>query len=224
MSRARMDWGREARTGLPEAVYCEGKDEAQLRGILDEAVVQERRLLLTRLDPTMAACLRTKVTFDYDSVSKTAILGSLPPARLGPVGIVTGGLCDIPVASEAARTLAFSGAEARIIADIGVAGLWRLLDCLEEIRSFPVLIAVAGMEGALFSVLAGLVASPVIALPVSVGHGVATGGQAALSSALSSCAPGLLSVNIDNGFGAAQAALRILNLAQGGNAIASPSQ
>jgi NCAIR mutase (PurE)-related protein len=103
-----------------------------------------------------------------------------------------------------------------VIADVGVAGLWRLLRRLEEIRAFKVVIAVAGMEGALFSVLAGLVEAPVIAVPVSVGYGVAAGGQGALSSALASCAPGLVTVNIDNGFGAACAAIKMLRVARTG--------
>ena len=131
------------------------------------------------------------------------------------IGIVTAGTSDLGVAGEAARTLAFHGYAAPIIADVGVAGLWRLLERLEEIRRLRVIIAVAGMEGALFSVLAGLVAAPVIALPSSVGYGVATGGRVALEAALASCAPGLTVVNIDNGFGAACAAIGMMKLTVG---------
>jgi hypothetical protein len=124
--------------------------------------------------------------------------------------VVCAGTSDLPVAREAARTLHFAGYDAPVIADVGVAGLWRLMQRIDEIRSFEVVIAVAGMEGALFSVLAGLVDAPVIAVPTSVGYGVAHGGHAALHSALASCATGIVAVNIDNGFGAAGAALRLL--------------
>jgi hypothetical protein len=120
-------------------------------------------------------------------------------------------MADASVAQEACRTLAFAGVGSRQIADVGVAGLWRLMERLEEIRAYPVVVVVAGMEGALFSVLAGLVSAPVVAVPTSTGYGVSRGGELALHSALGSCAPGVVAVNIDNGFGAAQAALRIVN-------------
>jgi NCAIR mutase (PurE)-related protein len=127
------------------------------------------------------------------------------------VAIVAGGTSDAAVAREAARTLAFEGEEATLVLDVGVAGLWRLTERLDAIRTHRVIIAVAGMEGAIFSVLTGLVAAPVLAVPVSVGYGVGAGGQVALNAALASCASGLSVLNIDNGFGAAHAALRILN-------------
>jgi NCAIR mutase (PurE)-related protein len=126
------------------------------------------------------------------------------------VAIVMAGTSDLPVGREAARTLAFAGQPCREHTDIGVAGLWRLLERIEEIRSSPVVIVAAGMDAALVSVVGGLVASPVIALPTSVGYGVAKGGGPALHAALASCAPGISVVNIDNGYGAACAALRIL--------------
>jgi pyridinium-3,5-biscarboxylic acid mononucleotide synthase len=135
----------------------------------------------------------------------------MPAARgASRVAIVCGGTSDLPVAGEARRTLAFAGETTTLISDVGVAGLWRLMERLDEIRRHRVVIAVAGMEGALFSVLAGLVPCAVIAVPTSVGYGVATGGATALHAALASCASGLAVVNIDNGFGAAHAALRIL--------------
>ncbi|WP_142846101.1 nickel pincer cofactor biosynthesis protein LarB [Telmatospirillum sp. J64-1] len=212
MTPAKMDWERVKRTGLPEAVYGEGKSLSQLAAILADAAETGRRLLVTRLTPERFQALpeELKVRLDYDEESRTAILGEAVIASHGIVTIVTAGLADMPVAGEVARTLAFSGVEARCVADVGVAGLWRLMDSLSEIREAEVVIAVAGMEGALFSVLAGLVAAPIIAVPTSVGRGVTEGGHVALHSALGSCAPGLLTVNIDNGFGAAQAALRIL--------------
>ena len=135
-----------------------------------------------------------------------------PKPSLKPgIGIVAAGTSDLPIAAEAARTLAFLGFDAPVIADVGVAGLWRLMRRLDEIRAHRVVIAVAGMEGALFSVLAGLIDAPVIAVPASVGYGVSAGGMAALHSALASCAPGVLTVNIDNGFGAAVAAVKMVN-------------
>lgn len=214
MTGAVMDWQRTQRIGLPEAVYAPGKTPAQIDAIVESARALGHRLLITGLDPDKHAGLAADscATLDYDPCSRTAILGVVETPATADVAIVTGGLADLPVAAEAARTLGFSGIGAECYADIGVAGLWRLLDRLEEIRRHSVVIAVAGMEGALFSVLAGLVAAPIIALPTSVGRGVATGGRVALESALASCAPGLVAVNVDNGFGAAQAALRILNL------------
>lgn len=207
-----MDWQRVDRIGLPEAVYAEGKSPAQLHAIIASAQAEARGLLLTRMDADRHAALpaEMRAALDYEPVSRTAILGTPPQPPDASVAIVTAGMADLPVAGEAERTLAFSGIGATCICDVGVAGLWRLLDRIDEIRRYRVVIAVAGMEGALFSVLAGLVAAPVIAVPTSIGRGVAAGGHAALNGALASCAPGLTVVNIDNGFGAAQAALRIL--------------
>jgi NCAIR mutase (PurE)-related protein len=218
MTAGIMDWDREARVGLAEAVYGAGKTPAQIDALVQQALVGGHGLLITRLTPSKHADLlpETQKLVDYDATSQTAVLprpeGEATPRLAGTVGIITGGLADLPAATEAQRTLAFSGAEAEIIADVGVAGLWRLMDRLEDIRRYDVLIAVAGMEAALFSVLAGLVRAPIVALPVSCGKGVAEGGRLALDAALGSCAPGLVAVNIDNGFGAAQSALRILNL------------
>jgi NCAIR mutase (PurE)-related protein len=137
------------------------------------------------------------------------------------VAIVCGGTSDMPVAGEALRTLAFEGEAATLLPDVGVAGLWRLTERLEDIRRHRVVIAVAGMEGALFSVLGGLVPCAVIAVPTSVGYGVSKGGRTALNAALASCASGLAVVNIDNGFGAAHVALRILGGARQPGAAAS---
>ena len=194
-------------------MLCEPKTAAQIDAIVAHATALGHRLLLTRLDErkhgVLAAPLRAAL--DYDATSHTAILGGLPePRRVGRVAIVAGGTSDARVAREAERTLAFQGEAATLVVDVGVAGLWRLMERLDEIRRHRVVIAVAGMEGALFSVLAGLVACPVLAVPTSVGYGVGAGGQTALHAALASCASGLAVLNIDNGFGAAHAALRIL--------------
>jgi hypothetical protein len=211
-----IDWKREQRTGIAEAVLCAGKRPDQIAAILVRATEARQRLFLTRLDPAQLAALPDQLTevLDYDPHSRTAILGeSKPPTRTGDILIVTAGTSDLAVAQEASRTLFFNGLEVPIIADVGVAGLWRLIERLEELRAGRIIIAVAGMEAALFSVLAGLVAAPVIAVPSSVGYGVAAGGQVALNAALASCAPGVLTVNIDNGFGAAVAALKCLRAA-----------
>jgi len=215
-----MDWDRERRTGVPEAVLCERKSPEQIAAIVAAARAKNRKLFLTRLSAAAFAALAPDVAglLDYDPLSATAILGAPndagTAAMKSPIGIVAAGTSDLPVAREALRALAFHGHVAPIIADVGVAGLWRLLEQIEQIRRFKVVIAVAGMEGALFSVLAGLVAAPVIAVPTSVGYGVATGGKVALYAALASCASGVVVVNIDNGFGAAAAALKMLGAAR----------
>lgn len=208
----RIDWDREQRTGVPEAIFCERKSAEQIGAIIAAAQAENRRLFLTRFNAAAFAGLAPDVAelLDYDPLSSTAILGPIRETNERGIGIVAAGTSDLPVAREAARALAFQGCEAPVIADVGVAGLWRLMERIEEIRRFHIVIAVAGMEGALFGVLAGLIAAPVIALPTSVGYGVAAGGVVALHSALASCAPGLVVVNIDNGFGAAAAALKIL--------------
>lgn len=205
-----IDWDRERRTGVPEAIFCQGKTAAQIGAIV--AAAADRRLLLTRLSAVAHETLAPEVrdALDYDPLSATAVLGGGIPLAASGIGIVAAGTSDLPVAREAARTLAFAGHRTEIIADVGVAGLWRLTARIDTLRQFRILIAVAGMEGALFSVLAGLVEAPVVAVPTSVGYGVAEGGRAALHSALASCAPGLVVVNIDNGFGAAAAAIKML--------------
>jgi NCAIR mutase (PurE)-related protein len=206
-----LDHERQGRTGVPEAILCEHKSTAQIDAMIAAARAERRRLLLTRLSAAGHAALTSSAELDYDPLSRTAVLGGPVDLTRGGAGIVAAGTSDLPVAREAARALAFNGFEAPIVADVGVAGLWRLTRRLEEIRAWKVVIAVAGMEGALFSVVGGLVAAPVIAVPTSVGYGIAQGGTTALHAALASCAPGVVVVNIDNGFGAAAAAIKILN-------------
>jgi NCAIR mutase (PurE)-related protein len=207
-----IDWARRARTGLPEAILCETKSNEQIARIVGEARKRGERLLFTRFSSAHHAALPPELrdALDHDPVSRTAFLGALPPSRDRSIAIVTAGSSDRPVATEAQRALRFEGVEAKLIIDVGVAGLWRLLDRVPELQDKRVIIAVAGMEGALFSVLPGLVRGLVIAVPTSIGYGVAEGGRAALSTGLASCAPGLVVVNIDNGYGAACAALKAL--------------
>jgi NCAIR mutase (PurE)-related protein len=205
-----LDPARAARLGLGEAVFCAGKSSAQIAAILDAA---EAPMLLTRLDPERHDTLpaHARAGLDYDPVSRTAYSGP-PTTPRGPavVAVVTAGTSDVAVAREAQRTLRFSGHDAVLVADVGVAGLWRLMARIEELRAMRVLIVAAGMDAALPSVIGGLFGGVIVAVPTSVGYGVAAGGHAALNAILSSCAPGIVTVNIDNGYGAACAAMRVL--------------
>ena len=209
----RPDLSRGERVGLDEAIFCAGKSVSQIEAILLEAGGRGARLLLTRLAAAqfdvMSAAARA--TLAYDALSRTAFFGaaraSVGEAR---IAILSAGTSDLPAAREAQRTLAWYGEPVAEFHDVGVAGLWRLTDRLEQIRRFPLLIVAAGMDAALASVVGGLVRGCVIGLPTSVGYGVASGGRTALDAMLASCAPGLAVVNIDNGYGAACIALRML--------------
>ena len=209
-----LDVAREERIGLEEAVFCAGKSATQLDAICAEAAERGlAALLLTRLDADKHAAMapRHRERLDYDPVSRTAVFGVAREASsTGRVAVVCAGTSDVPVAREALRTLAHHGEAATLVADVGVAGLWRLTRRLDELRRHPVLIVAAGMDAALPSVVGGLVGSAIVAVPTSVGYGVAAGGHTALNAILASCASGLTVVNIDNGYGAACAALRIL--------------
>jgi hypothetical protein len=208
-----FDFDRLSRIGLGEAVLCAGKSARQIDRILAVAVERVPALLLTRLAPESYEALAPAhaAAIDYDAVSLTGIFGRRPrPAGPARVAVVSAGTSDAPVAREAVRTLAFHGEAATEAHDVGVAGLWRVLAQQEALRRHRVVIVVAGMDGALFSVVAGLVPGAVIAVPTSTGYGVARAGETALHAALTSCAPGVVAVNIDNGYGAAAAALRIL--------------
>jgi pyridinium-3,5-biscarboxylic acid mononucleotide synthase len=208
-----LDHDRTRRIGFAEAVYSASKSVNQLAEILNQAAQRQTALLLTRLSPAQFAALPGKYhpSLDYDPVSQTAFHGQLKPIGIGiDIAVITAGTSDVPVALEAARTLRFYGRDVLKINDVGVAGIWRLFDRLESLKQMSVVIVAAGMDGALPSVVAGLVGGCVIAVPTSVGYGVADGGRTALNAALASCAPGLVVVNIDNGYGAACAALRIV--------------
>ena len=208
------DRDRRARLGMDEAVFCHSKSAQQIAVIVDDALERGGRLLLTRLDDHKLAALPAaqRDALDHDPVSHCAVLGDVPePAGPARVAVITAGTSDVAVAREAVRTLAFNGHPALEVHDVGVAGLWRLLERVEELTPFPVLIVVAGMDAALPSVVGGLVPGAIIAVPGSAGYGVATGGHTALNAMLASCAPGVTVVNIDNGYGAACAALRMLN-------------
>jgi len=209
-----LDLLRAERVGLDEALFCAGKTDGQIARIVETVAGAGRSMLLTRLDPGRHASVdeRVRSLLDYDPVSRTAFLGPRRPLRdSARVAVVCAGTSDLPVSREAARTLEYYGERVSEFNDVGVAGLHRLLDRIAGIRGHEVVIAVAGMDAALVSVLGGLVKAPVIAVPTSVGYGAARGGETALAASLASCAAGVTVVNIDNGFGAACAAMRILN-------------
>ncbi len=213
--QARLDMGRRLRLGMVEAIWGEHKSVEQICSILKILQAHGEHALVTRVDLLKAEKLVDLVeNVQFHHESRCLTLGqplALQPL-LGKVVILSGGTSDLVVAAEAELGLRWHGIQTELLLDVGVAGLHRLLDSLERLKSAKALIACAGMEGALPTVLAGLVPQPVIGVPISVGYGVSSGGRAALAGMLSSCAPGLVVVNIDNGYGAAMAALRILKV------------
>lgn len=213
-----LDFAREARTGLNEAIFCAGKTVGHIAEILTQVRGRGVHVLLTRLSAEQYAELPEplRAAIDYEPVSRTGFFGGAHDVAADMrVAVVAAGTSDVAVAREAARTLRYYGEASAEINDVGVAGLWRLLERIEEVRRLQVVIAVAGMDAALPTVLGGLVSAPVIGVPTSVGYGVAEGGHTALRAMLASCAPGLTVTNIDNGYGAACAALRILRTRTG---------
>ncbi len=212
----RPDWERQSRIGIDEAVFCQSKSAAQVEQIVSAAAERRQNLLLTRLAPNDFDKLSKSVreNLDYDALSHTGILGSPAADRhYAKAAVVTAGTSDIGVAKEAVRTLHYHGCGCEEYYDAGVAGLWRIQRIAPALGDYPVVIVVAGMDAALATVVGGLIAPAIIAVPTSVGYGVAQHGHAALHTVLASCAPGIVAVNIDNGYGAACAALRILNAA-----------
>ncbi len=209
-----LDYDRTERLGFGEAIFCAQKTSAQIEAILDDGRKRSASMLLTRLEQEKFDAISETVrsVLDYDSISQTAFLNApgRPSETPTPVAIVTAGTSDTGPAYEAQRTLQFSQVASTAYFDVGVAGLWRLLDRLDEIKQHKVLIAVAGMDAALPSVLGGLFPGPIIAVPTSTGYGASRKGETALAACLSSCAPGVTVCNIDNGYGAACAALRIV--------------
>jgi len=208
---ARVDVDRAARTGDPEVVYGAGKTPDQVVAILRALHEKhpERAVLATRLSPeTLEVVRRSLPEAELDLVARAATLGPLPTPH-GTVAVVAAGTSDAPVAAEAALAVAVHGAGVDRIDDVGVAGLHRLLGVRDRLAAADCLIVVAGMEGALPSVVGGLVGVPIVAVPTSVGYGASLGGVAALLAMLNSCAPGITVVNIDNGYGAGVHAARV---------------
>ena len=201
---AKVDFHRKVRQGANEVIYGAGKTAAQIVGILDAMARNgQKNVLITRLDKEKADIISASHPITYYEDARIAVAGSnSAPNGIGTIVVATGGTSDMAIAEEAARTAEFLGNRVVRLYDVGVSGLHRLLNHSEELMRATVVIAIAGMEGALASVVGGLVDCPVIAVPTSIGYGAAFGGLAALLSMLNSCASGVSVVNIDNGFGA----------------------
>ena len=208
---ARVDMHRGIRQGAAEVIYGAGKTPEQITGIVDAMKRNgQETILITRLSPKSARIVSLEHEIDYHEEAGIGIIGEMPkPDGIGKIVVATGGTSDIPVAEEAALTAQVHGNEVVRLFDVGVAGLHRLLACMDDIMDASVIIAVAGMEGALASVIGGLADCPVIAVPTSVGYGASFQGVSALLSMLNSCASGVSVVNIDNGYGAGYLASRI---------------
>lgn len=209
----RFDDAREARIGIPEAVFCASKPEADLAALFTRFAASEAApILFTRVDSGRWSCCPEihRAAYDYDPVSRTAWNRTRPKRPQGRVALVSAGTADGAVIGEAARTIEYLGWHAERFEDCGVAGLWRIQEALPRINACDVVICAAGLDAALASVLGGLTERPIFAVPTSVGYGVAAGGETALRSMLASCAPGVAVLNIDNGYGAACAAARVL--------------
>ena len=211
---AKVDTHRGIRQGMAEVIYGAGKTKEQILKIAQTMVLDhEKTVLITRMSQEAADYVGKEMDLHYDSHSRTGVIGEMPtPDGVGRIVVATGGTSDIPVAEEAALTAEIYGNEVLRLYDVGVAGMHRLMDHVEDIMSARVIIAIAGMEGALASVIGGMADCPVIAVPTSVGYGANFGGLSALLSMLNSCASGISVVNIDNGFGAGYLASMINNL------------
>ncbi len=205
LNYACIDYDRQRRTGVPEVIYGAGKTAEQITGIIQEMLQhQQKNILVTRVSIEKYHVLKDLFpSFQYDEISQIMMYNGDPfPMNKGMIAVVCAGTSDLKVANEAALTARFLGNEVIQINDVGVAGLHRLLNRIEDIQKASVIVVVAGMEGALASVIGGLLSSPVIAVPTSVGYGANFHGLSALLSMLNSCSSGVSVVNIDNGFGA----------------------
>jgi NCAIR mutase (PurE)-related protein len=212
---ARLDHHRAVRTGMSEVIYCPGKSVDQTAQIALRLFETSGRVLATRAAPEQFDAVRTVLPGAvYHTLARLITVGDFPKPKNSEryVAVLTAGTADTPVGEEAALTLEWQGTPVERLYDVGVAGLHRLLDQLPIVQGAQALVVAAGMEGALVSVVAGLVSRPVVAVPTSVGYGTAFGGVAALLTMLNSCAGGVAVVNIDNGFGAACYAHRIVNV------------
>jgi NCAIR mutase (PurE)-related protein len=213
IGHTKIDLHRALRNGFPEVIYGEGKTPEQV-GEIFVRMREHANVLATRVSPEMAAHVQSvcpEVRHNPLGHTLTAVRGEIA-YREGEIGIITAGTSDLPVAEEARVTCEMLGSRAFVISDVGVAGIHRLLGKLDELRKARVLVVVAGMEGALASVVGGLLSQPIVAVPTSVGYGACFSGLSALLGMLTSCASGVTVVNIDNGFGAACAACKINNL------------
>jgi pyridinium-3,5-biscarboxylic acid mononucleotide synthase len=211
---ARVDHHRALRQGFPEVIFGAGKQASQIIGISERMLEAGENVLVTRVTPELAGEVMQSVpALTHNALGRTlsCFHKPVPVHASEPVAVVTAGTSDAPVAEEALETLRLCGVPAVRVYDVGVAGIHRLLERLEALRRAPAVIVIAGMEGALPSVVGGLLSAPIIAVPTSVGYGTALAGFTALFSMLTSCASGITVVNIDNGFGAALAVARLLS-------------
>ena len=213
---AKVDMHRKLRQGAAEVIYGAGKTPEQIIGIADAMLKNgQKTILITRLSAEAAGIVSAAHPLQYHQDARCGVIGEIPaPSGIGKIVVATGGTSDIPVAEEAALTAEVHGNEVVRLYDVGVAGLHRTLAHLDEIMSARVIVAIAGMEGALASVIGGLADCPVIAVPTSVGYGASFGGLSALLSMLNSCASGVSVVNIDNGFGAGYLASMINHISK----------
>lgn len=212
---AKPDYHRSIRKGAAEVIYGAGKTAEQIAGIASSLMEHgQKTVLITRLDSEKAAAVGKCLDIDYHETARIGIAGKMPQEKIGKIIVAAAGTSDLAVAEEAAVTAEALGSFVERIYDVGVAGIHRLLRYADELMTARVIVAVAGMEGALASVIGGLAECPVIAVPTSVGYGASFGGLAALLSMLNSCASGVSAVNIDNGFGAAYQAHMINRLGE----------
>ena len=214
---AKLDLSREERTGFPEVVFCSGKEDQFLLSIYERLYMEHQEEFGTRASQAQYELVKSRFAeANYDPVSGILKITKNEDKKLiGNIAVCTAGTADIPVAEEAAQTAEFFGSKVNRVYDVGVAGIHRLLSRVDTIREANVVIAVAGMEGALPSVIGGLVKVPVIAVPTSVGYGASFEGLSALLTMINSCANGISVVNIDNGYGAGYIATQINRLASG---------
>lgn len=211
---ARLDTHRKVRSGFAEVVFCSGKADEHLLRIYERIYEMEGEVLGTRATKEQAHLIQERFgEAEYDPLSRLLKIEKKGKKRIGKIAVCTAGTADIPVAEEAAQTAEFFGNEVERIYDVGVSGLHRLLSRVEAIQGANCVVAVAGMEGALASVIGGLVDKPVIAVPTSVGYGASMNGLSALLTMINSCANGIAVVNIDNGYGAGYMAAQINRLA-----------
>jgi pyridinium-3,5-biscarboxylic acid mononucleotide synthase len=208
-----IDHKRDERVGFQEIVFGASKSIDQLRIIINEFIENKKSVLCTKVQKKKAKVLNTEFHESfYDEISKILLVGKFPlHCSKDEIAILSGGTSDQYLVNEIYFTLKFFGKEAERFQDIGVAGVHRLFENLNALKKFKIIIVIAGFEGALPTVVGGLLSQPIIAVPASVGYGISKGGKVALHSMLSSCANGITVVNIDNGYGAAMAALRVIN-------------
>ena len=217
MGYAKLDMHRKMRSGFPEVIFCSGKPDEFLVKIYKRMAEADGQAFGTRASAHQYELVKKEIPdITYDPVSRILKLERTPKERKGLVAVVTGGTADIPVAEEAAQTAEYFGTNVERIYDVGVSGIHRLLAQTDKLQQANCIVAVAGMEGALASVVGGLVSNPVIAVPTSVGYGANFGGLSALMTMINSCANGIAVVNIDNGYGAGYIATQINRLAYGG--------